>query len=109
MTPIEDMTPEEIQEWMDALEKEMLRRQNLALFQEKQTELHEQFRNNGMLPKADFGEWEKPEESVDAYGVGDVVTRNGKVRRAKAGMVVCETTCDEHWEDAGESEDEPEE
>ena len=109
MPPIEDMTPEEIQEWVEELERELLRRQNLALFQEKQTELHEQFRSNDMLPKPDFGAWAKPVEAVDAYGVGDVVTFDGKVRRAKAGMVVCEPSCAEHWEDAGESEDEPEE
>ncbi|WP_309132625.1 hypothetical protein [Brevibacterium sp.] len=98
--PIEEMTPEEIAQWMEALKSELLRRQNREAFQREETKLHEQFRQTGMLPVPAVAEYVKPAESVDAYGVGDVVLRNGGRRRATTGLVICEPECNDHWEDA---------
>lgn len=100
----EDMTPEEIAEMIEEAKRELARRQSLAMYQDRQTQLQEEFRAADMIPKPPEGEWVKPDESLDAYGVGDVVTHKGTERRAKAGMVVCEPSCDVHWEDAGEED-----
>lgn len=93
-----DMSSDHLAGLIENAKNELVRRENIALLGERLALVQDEFRDAGILP-APPSKWERPAESRDAYGRGDVVDWGEGQRESTAGFVVCMPDCDEHWID----------
>ena len=73
-------TPEELEQLIDEIKAELLRRQNAGVIDREVGDVLARARNNGIIEKPEQGEaWSQPVTAADAYLAGDVVEHDGAV------------------------------
>jgi hypothetical protein len=98
---VQTLTDEELADLIQAIQDEQVRRQNIALYDQRLGDTQQEFRDIKAFPLPPQ-EWAKPVDTTQAYKAGDVVSCNGTAYRSRVNVNVWEPTDPEKWAAIGE-------
>jgi hypothetical protein len=101
MTDLSGLTPDELEDLLQAIKDEQIRRQNIELYDQRLGDTQEEFRNIKAFPLPPQ-EWTEPADTTQAYKAGDVVSYSGTAYRSLVNVNVWAPTDTEKWEPIGE-------